>query len=90
MREAETIKSILSAFADRVYECVVVEECINKLVEELDNEIKRETNNYCYVGFYDIDEIEIVCGLLRAYSVILDYEIREVVKVNKLDIYWIS
>jgi hypothetical protein len=84
----EVIERILSTLINKVYECARVEDCINQLAEELDNKLRRETNNRCYVGHYDSKEVEVICGLW-AYYVELDYETTVRTKITKLDIVWV-
>jgi hypothetical protein len=85
MREIEIVKTILSYFTNRLYECEIFEECLDKLIEELDGELKRESNNLCFVEAYDSEYIAIAC-YGRTIYVEIDYEVREILKVNKLEI----
>ncbi len=85
MEYVDVVKTTLSALTSKEYECVVVEECIDQFVKELDGELKRETDNHCFVEDYNSEVIVIACGL-RTYYVELDYEIREIVRITKLDI----
>jgi hypothetical protein len=76
----EVISKILEKHSKQ-YECVVVEECLLYFIEELDRSLKENTSNYCFIEYYDSEEIVVACGLNTIY-VELDYEIREIVKVK--------
>jgi hypothetical protein len=77
----DLIEKILEKYNNKEYSCTVVEECIVEFVEELDRAIKDSTNNFCFIEYYDNEEIVIACGLETIY-VELDYDIREIVRVN--------
>jgi hypothetical protein len=81
-REEELVSGVLERFKDRVYKCSCLSECIDELVRELDEEIKRATNGYCFIEAYDDCGVNIACGLLETLYVTVDYDVEETVKVK--------
>jgi hypothetical protein len=68
----ELVLEVLEEFKDKIYKCSDVSECLDELVRELDEEIKRATNGYCFIEAYDDCGVAIACGLLETLYVTLD------------------
>jgi hypothetical protein len=77
----ELVLEVLRKFKDRVYKCSDVSECIDELVRELDEELKRASNGYCFVEAYDDCGVTIACGLLETLYITIDYDVEETVRV---------
>jgi hypothetical protein len=86
MREEELrelVLEVLEGFKDRVYKCSDVSECIDELVRELGEELKRATSGYCFIEAYDDCGVNnIACGLLETFYVTIDYDVEEAVRVK--------
>jgi hypothetical protein len=79
MKERELIDlvfEVLDGFKDKIYKCSDVSECIDELVRELDEEIKRATNGYCFIEAYDDCGVNIACGLLETLYVTVEEVVR--------------
>jgi len=79
--ELDTIREILEKLSRKKYKCTVVEECIQKFVEDLDRELKEKTD-CCFVEAYNDEVVAIAYGLLGTVYVELDYDVVEIVKVK--------
>jgi hypothetical protein len=77
----ELVLDVLEKLKGRVYRCSDVSECIDELVRELDEEIKRVSNGYCFVEVYDDWGATIACGLLETLYITIDYDVEETVRV---------
>jgi len=85
MREGKLVDlvfEVFKKFKGRVYRCSDVSECIDELVRELSEELKRATNGYCFIEAYDDCGVDIACGLLETFYVTIDYDIEEIVRVK--------
>jgi hypothetical protein len=86
MREEEfrdLVFKVLEEFKGRVYRCSDVSECIDELVRELDEELKRVSDGYCFVEAHDDCGVTIACGPLETYFVTLDYDVEEIVRITE-------
>jgi hypothetical protein len=77
---------VLERFRGRVYRCSDVPECIDELVRELDAEIKKVSDGYCFIEAYDDSGVNIACGLLETLYVTIDYDVEEAIKVKGLKV----
>jgi hypothetical protein len=77
----ELVLDVLERLKGRAYGCSEVSECIDELVRELDEEIKRASNGYCFVEAYDDCGVTIACGLLETLYITIDYDVEEAVRV---------
>jgi len=78
----ELVLEVLERLKGRVYRCNDVSECFDELARELDEEIKRASNGYCFVEAYDDSGVDIACGLLETFYVTIDYDVEETVRVK--------
>jgi hypothetical protein len=87
--EFEKVVELIKQFINREYKCNEdIEICILNFIEELDNELKKLCNNWCFVETYDTDSdtLIIAIGLLNTVLVELDYDIEHTVKITNLSV----
>jgi hypothetical protein len=77
----DLVLKVLEKFKNREYKCWDISICISDLVRELNEELGRNTNGFCFVETHGEHTIIIACGLLETYFVTLDYDVEEIVKV---------
>lgn len=77
----ELVLDVLERLKGRAYRCSEVSECIEELVRELDEEIKRVSDGYCFVEAYDDCGVTVACGLLETLYITIDYDVEETVRV---------
>jgi hypothetical protein len=78
----ELVLEVLGKFKDRVYRCSDVSECFDELARELDAEIKKASDGYCFIEAHDDSGVDIACGLLETFYVTIDYDVEEAVRVK--------
>jgi hypothetical protein len=87
--EFEKIVELINEFKNKKYKCSEdIDECLLKFVNELDRELKRLCNGWCFVETYDTDSdtLIIAIGLLDTVLVELDYDIEHTVKITNLNV----
>jgi hypothetical protein len=83
--EFERVVELINEFKNKKYKCREnIEDCLLKFVNDLDRELKRLCNGWCFVEAYDYDTVIIAVGLLNTVLVELDYDIKYTVKINEL------
>jgi hypothetical protein len=85
--EFERVVELISEFKNKKYKCSEnIDKCLLKFIEELDRELKRLCNNWCFVETYDTDSdtITIAIGALDTVLVELDYKVEHTVKIKDL------
>ncbi|MFZ8783186.1 MAG: hypothetical protein ACO2OR_04310 [Desulfurococcaceae archaeon] len=82
MSEIEIVKRVVSEFFNKEYKCEIVDQCIGDFIGDLDNAIKKSTNNVCFIEYASDYYIVVVCNLFDKIHIELDYDIIEIVTVK--------
>jgi len=81
-RLMELILGVLERFKGKVYRCSELSECIDRLVQEMDREIRSSSEGYCFIESHDNSGMTIACGLLETLFITIDYDVEEAVRVE--------
>jgi hypothetical protein len=85
--EFERVVELIKQFINKEYKCNEnFDDCLLNFIEELDNELKRLCNNWCFVEAYDYDTVIIAVGILNTVLVELDYKVEYTVKITNLNV----